>query len=156
MDQGKFPMGASMPVTDLYRRKHKTDSKSLRLPRYLPSITFSFEHQKLNVNPSLQSRKRVQLNSLTMAFDYYCVALPTKRTSRFVSMCESWFVIIKHSHTPSSLSKLLRERFQCATCRKTLPEVDLWMLRCNTWQAKDFLQERNPLRVVWQSMFSLP
>jgi hypothetical protein len=30
MDKGKFPMGgASMPVTDLYRRKHKTDSKSI-------------------------------------------------------------------------------------------------------------------------------
>ncbi|KAG5674417.1 hypothetical protein PVAND_004390 [Polypedilum vanderplanki] len=25
MEDGKFPMGASMPVTDLYRRKHKTD-----------------------------------------------------------------------------------------------------------------------------------
>lgn len=29
MDKGKFPSGASMPVTDLYRRKHKTDSKSV-------------------------------------------------------------------------------------------------------------------------------
>lgn len=29
MDKGKFPTGASMPVTDLYRRKHKTDSKSV-------------------------------------------------------------------------------------------------------------------------------
>lgn len=29
MENGKFPMGASMPVTDLYRRKHKTDSKSV-------------------------------------------------------------------------------------------------------------------------------
>jgi len=28
MDKDEFPMGASMPVTDLYRRKHKTDSKS--------------------------------------------------------------------------------------------------------------------------------
>ena len=28
MDKGEFPTGASMPVTDLYRRKHKTDSKS--------------------------------------------------------------------------------------------------------------------------------
>lgn len=27
-NKGKLPMGASMPVTDLYRRKHKTDSKS--------------------------------------------------------------------------------------------------------------------------------
>lgn len=27
-NKGKFPSGASMPVTDLYRRKHKTDSKS--------------------------------------------------------------------------------------------------------------------------------
>lgn len=31
MDMGKLPKGASMPVTDLYRRKHKTDSKSKAL-----------------------------------------------------------------------------------------------------------------------------
>jgi hypothetical protein len=31
MDMGDFPKGASMPVTDLYRRKHKTDSKSKAL-----------------------------------------------------------------------------------------------------------------------------
>lgn len=31
MVKGKFPTGASMPVTDLYRRKHKTDSKSVNL-----------------------------------------------------------------------------------------------------------------------------
>lgn len=30
MEKGKFPAGASMPVTDLYRRKHKTDSKSVK------------------------------------------------------------------------------------------------------------------------------
>lgn len=34
MDMGKLPKGASMPVTDLYRRKHKTDSKSKAL-KYL-------------------------------------------------------------------------------------------------------------------------
>jgi hypothetical protein len=28
MDMSNLPKGASMPVTDLYRRKHKTDSKS--------------------------------------------------------------------------------------------------------------------------------
>lgn len=33
MDMGDFPKGASMPVTDLYRRKHKTDSKSKALTR---------------------------------------------------------------------------------------------------------------------------
>lgn len=31
MDMGNLPKGASMPVTDLYRRKHKTDSKSKAL-----------------------------------------------------------------------------------------------------------------------------
>lgn len=37
MDKDEFPMGASMPVTDLYRRKHKTDSKSKRPPELLHS-----------------------------------------------------------------------------------------------------------------------
>lgn len=35
MDMGKLPKGASMPVTDLYRRKHKTDSKSKALTNLL-------------------------------------------------------------------------------------------------------------------------
>lgn len=38
MDMGDFPKGASMPVTDLYRRKHKTDSKSIALTRVPPFI----------------------------------------------------------------------------------------------------------------------
>lgn len=37
MDMGDFPKGASMPVTDLYRRKHKTDSK-LKALNCVPSF----------------------------------------------------------------------------------------------------------------------
>lgn len=39
MDMGKLPKGASMPVTDLYRRKHKTDSKSKALSK-VPSFFY--------------------------------------------------------------------------------------------------------------------
>lgn len=37
-NKGKFPAGASMPVTDLYRRKHKTDSKSVASPKCPPLL----------------------------------------------------------------------------------------------------------------------
>lgn len=41
MDMGSLPKDASMPVTDLYRRKHKTDSKSKALTHVLPSKELS-------------------------------------------------------------------------------------------------------------------
>jgi hypothetical protein len=44
MDMSNLPKGASMPVTDLYRRKHKTDSKSKALmsPLLLHGLILTF------------------------------------------------------------------------------------------------------------------
>lgn len=40
-NKGKLPAGASMPVTDLYRRKHKTDSKSVEFMSDPPLLLIS-------------------------------------------------------------------------------------------------------------------
>lgn len=44
MDMADFPKGASMPVTDLYRRKHKTDGKPKALFRVPSFHGFTPEH----------------------------------------------------------------------------------------------------------------
>ena len=48
MGKGNFPTGASMPVTDLYRRKHKTDSKSVTFMDFPLSSSQCDEHPKSN------------------------------------------------------------------------------------------------------------
>lgn len=57
-DKTKFPSGASMPVTDLYRRKHKTDSKS-NAPLSV-SQTNSSHQEQLNVSntPFIENETR--------------------------------------------------------------------------------------------------
>jgi hypothetical protein len=57
MEKGKLPKGASMPVTDLYRRKHKTDSKSVRAPQ----SQFSFvQAAKSSCNECFSSESCIQ------------------------------------------------------------------------------------------------
>lgn len=61
MGKGKFPTGASMHITDLYRRKHKTDSKSVNFIGVAFSsfhITSSIRNQIMNVfriSPSIKA-----------------------------------------------------------------------------------------------------
>lgn len=72
-------------------------------------------------------------------------------------MCESWFVIIKHSHTPSSLSKLLRERFQCATyVEKLYPKLISDCLDATHDKRKTFYRNENRCVLCDNQCFPFP
>lgn len=121
-NKGKLPMGASMPVTDLYRRKHKTDSKSW-VTHSVPSI--------LLVPNKCFSK----------------IPLKSFKTQSHLESCSFSFLTPFIEHT-SSLSMCLLI-CHCPITRLTSRTIELWsrdfnaFTRPKTWRAQKCL-------LLWQ------